>query len=219
MSWYDVLIAGLGITATVAIIVLVFVPVIGVGIPLFVWFPWHTVLMTTGFLLFMSLGRRIYVVELPEGMDRSKRRRRILHSCLMTAASICICIGYIGIYMPHLPKMRFFGYDFKKHEWAPFANILHVYLGYAAISLVLFQCSVGPLKMMALSGGVQKYKFHGLIGHITHHVGIAAVLSALYMMKGWSVPLRLVVACCAIGIPLATCAAPSTPNAVNKNNP
>merc|ERR1719161_3425878 len=148
-----------------------------------------------GFAFFMSLGRRAYHVDLPASLDGSKPNRRIIHAGLMVTAGVCIAVGYAAIYIPHKPMGQFFGYDFKQHQWKPFLRVLHVYLGYAAIVLVIYQMIIGYLKMKALSDGLANYPNHALIGVSAHYIGMAAVLVGLYIMP-WSLSMRLVVGCC-----------------------
>ena len=44
-------------------------------------------------------------------------------------ATVCVALGFAGIFIAHYPGKQFFGYDFNKAEWKPLARILHVYLG------------------------------------------------------------------------------------------
>lgn len=189
MGGYDKIITGLGIGSTAAIALAAFAPGIGAGMPISSTFAWHTVFMTLGFAVFMSLGRRAYKAELPENMDTSRQSRRMLHIYLMVAATVCVVVGYAGIFIAHYPGKQFFGYDFTKAEWKPIFRILHVYLGYAAIALVLFQIVIGTAKIQALKEGLAKYGFHPDVGSIAHCFGLVAICAGAYIMP-WNPVLR-----------------------------
>lgn len=201
MGGYDKLITGLGLGSTAAIAVAAFVPGIGAGMPLNSVFAWHTVMMTLGFAVFMSLGRRAYQMELPENVyaDTSKQGRRMLHVCLMVTATMCVILGYAGIFIAHYPSKQFFGYDFTKAEWKPIMRILHVYLGYSAIALVIFQVLIGALKIKALQEGLAKFKFHGQVGPIAHVIGLCAICAGAYIMP-WNPALRVAAGASVMGI-------------------
>eukprot|EP00746_Dinoflagellata_sp_MGD_P143464 gnl/MRDRNA2_/MRDRNA2_76291_c0_seq1.p1 gnl/MRDRNA2_/MRDRNA2_76291_c0~~gnl/MRDRNA2_/MRDRNA2_76291_c0_seq1.p1 ORF type:complete len:249 (+),score=49.07 gnl/MRDRNA2_/MRDRNA2_76291_c0_seq1:84-749(+) len=203
MGGYDKIIAGLGLGSTAAIAAAAFAPGIGAGMPISSTFAWHTVMMTLGFAVFMSLGRRAYKMELPDNMDTSKQSRRMLHVCLMITATLCVALGYSGIFIAHYPGKQFFGYDFTKAEWKPIFRILHVYLGYAAVTLVVFQVLVGALKIQALQEGLAKFKFHGQVGPVAHYIGLCAICAGAYIMP-WNPVLRAAVAMGVMGIAVLT---------------
>jgi len=196
MGGYDKVIAGLGLGSTAAIFGAAFV---GAGMPINSVFAWHTVLMTLGFAFFMSLGRRAYHADLPEAMDSSKQGRRKLHICFMVTAFLCVVLGYAGIFTAHLPGKQFFGYDFTKEEWKPLARILHVYLGYAAIAMVLFQVIIGALKIKALQDGLARYGIHGKVGPYAHQLGLMAICAGAYIMP-WDPRLRIAAGAGVVGI-------------------
>eukprot|EP00746_Dinoflagellata_sp_MGD_P037055 gnl/MRDRNA2_/MRDRNA2_188977_c0_seq1.p2 gnl/MRDRNA2_/MRDRNA2_188977_c0~~gnl/MRDRNA2_/MRDRNA2_188977_c0_seq1.p2 ORF type:complete len:160 (+),score=34.62 gnl/MRDRNA2_/MRDRNA2_188977_c0_seq1:62-481(+) len=121
----------------------------------------------------------------------------------MVTATLCVALGYAGIFTAHYPGKQFFGYDFTKAEWKPLFRILHVYLGYAAVALVVFQVLIGALKIKAIQEGLAKYKFHGQVGPVAHYIGLCAICAGAYMMP-WNPVLRAVVATGVMGIAVLT---------------
>jgi len=189
MGGYDKFISGLGLGSTAAIAAATFAPGIGAGMPISSAFAWHTVMMMLGFAVFLSLGRRAYKMELPDmvalNMGTSKQGRRMLHVSLMVTATLCVALGYAGIFIAHSPSKEFFGYDFSKQEWKPVSRILHVYLGYAAIALVLSQVLIGAVKIQPPQDGLAKIRFHDLAKFLTpyvHCIGLMAICAGAYIL-------------------------------------
>lgn len=183
VSSWDYAIGACGISSVVAVMVMF-------GLPKAVWFIWHPILMTMGFAAMMSIGRRVYHIDMS---DMAKPARRRLHAALMVCAAFSVLVGYVCIFMAHLPMEQFFGYDFKKKEWKPWERVVHVYMGYASVALVLFQVIVGGMKYQWLQVGHYTYRFHGDVGRITHVMGIATICMGVIIMASWSIIARVII--------------------------
>lgn len=152
------------------------------------YFGWHPVFMSLGFGLFMTGGRRVYRLELPGAPDKMERRK--IHTGVMGTVALLVGIGYSMIFLAHLPKLQFFGFDFMKGEWKAPLRIVHVVLGYMAVGLVIFQAAIGVQKIQS---PVPIKKFHGDVGKATHSLGLLALGIGPYLMK-WSGPEKNIVA-------------------------
>eukprot|EP00929_Paragymnodinium_shiwhaense_P074888 TRINITY_DN38305_c0_g1_i1.p1 TRINITY_DN38305_c0_g1~~TRINITY_DN38305_c0_g1_i1.p1 ORF type:complete len:239 (+),score=15.15 TRINITY_DN38305_c0_g1_i1:86-802(+) len=169
----------------------------GGSIPLSVPFGWHPVLMCAGFSCWMPLGRWIYVTDALGGdkladAAADKERRRPFHRALMTGAAAAVIGGYVAIFYAHLPKQVFFGYDFKQGQWnEDLSRLLHVYLGYLLVVLVLAQACMGLLKAYTLQHrGVRRFAFHGSLGKLIIQLGAFNILVATWFWK-WSLAFKL----------------------------
>merc|ERR1719240_232470 len=156
-------------------------PIAGGSMPLGIWFTWHQILMTLAFPCLMVIGKWVYVAD---GLGE-KRDRRSVHRILMMAAWACTLVGYLAVLMDHLPERQFFGYDFALHAWKSPGVLVHTYIGYVAVLLVLFQAPMGLVKMDFLRSGVKIFTFHGRLGNMIIPLGA----------------LNIVVACCWWGWP------------------
>ncbi|CAE8595467.1 unnamed protein product, partial [Polarella glacialis] len=88
-----------------------------------------------------------------------------MHRAFMGSAAIVMLLGYLAIFMAHLPNRMFFGYDFKKQEWKPMIKVAHSWVGYALLVGVLAQGYMGAMKLKLLKAtGERQYTFHGLMG-------------------------------------------------------
>lgn len=173
-------------------------PVKGGSLPIHLAFGWHPVLMTMAFPCLMVLGRMAYLADDLLGLPRSdKPARRLVHRACMVSAALVMLGGYLCIFIAHWPTRQFLGYDFKQHTWKPISRVLHVYLGYLSIGLVLAQVFMGLRKAEALRLGRRTLTFHGTLGKAIIVLGSAAVLAAVrfwawsYAVKGLFVLLCL----------------------------
>lgn len=179
-------------TCVVVVLVCVgmFADVKGGNMPPQKWFPWHTVFMTLSFLCLMPLGRYAYIFE------QGSSNRRSIHKFVQSFAVIAMLVGYLCIFMAHLPAQKYFGYDFKHGKWSPdYKRVLHAWIGYALLLLVLIQAAVGFMK--AASYAKEKgsiYKWHGSLGKAIMLLGGINVLLAIRFWawnKSMQVPLYI----------------------------
>merc|ERR1712232_635742 len=102
--------------------------------------------------------------------------------------------GYVGIFMAHLPKRSFFGYDFLNHQWTVPARIIHGWLGYAVLTLCIAQASMGIAKMAALNESKTRiFTFHGTLGKAIITMGATNIVIACYFWA-WSTPMKSAIA-------------------------
>merc|ERR1719313_2902979 len=64
----------------------------------------------------MSWGRWSYKSDASWGADKKETRRK-LHGGIMALATMVALAGYLCIFMAHLAKKSFFGYQFDTHSW------------------------------------------------------------------------------------------------------
>mmetsp|Transcript_5990 Transcript_5990/g.13901 ORF Transcript_5990/g.13901 Transcript_5990/m.13901 type:complete len:225 (+) Transcript_5990:219-893(+) len=166
--------------------------------PLNGWFGWHPVLMTLAFGCLMPLGSIMQKVDRQLTHLDSKEDRRNAHRAFMSLAVFFMLLGYLCIFQAHRPVHKYLGYDFVKHEWAPWQRLVHIYCGYAAMTLALYQAVTGMLKIRNLSlHGTGSYKNHGKIGEFVLTLGLVAILMAISFWM-WSTTLKLLIALLAI---------------------
>jgi len=177
--------ACLGSVALMAIAM--FAPVMGGGMDPKIWFGWHPVLMTLAFPCLMTMGRWSYLT----GDDRPLASQRTLHGVLMGLGSLAMLLGYLAIFEAHLPQAKFFGYDFKNKVWAEYKRVIHVYLGYLLILVVLVQACMGAWKMRVLGTGRKVMTFHGSLGKAIVLLGCVNILIAIRFWF-WSSGMKVV---------------------------
>uniref|UniRef100_A0A7S1MSZ8 Cytochrome b561 domain-containing protein n=1 Tax=Alexandrium catenella TaxID=2925 RepID=A0A7S1MSZ8_ALECA len=148
------------ITVVVLVIVGLFTAAPGGGQNAKHWFPWHPVLMTIAFPALMSLGRFTFLTN----EVRSMETRRKDHRLIMVVATVAMLFGYLCIFMAHLPKRRFFGYDFNTRQWGDYRRVAHAWLGYLLIFMVLAQSCTGIRKLSFLQAGKRILVSHGNFG-------------------------------------------------------
>mmetsp|Transcript_31727 Transcript_31727/g.73635 ORF Transcript_31727/g.73635 Transcript_31727/m.73635 type:complete len:227 (-) Transcript_31727:166-846(-) len=173
----SVAVAGLGSVVLTAIGM--FGPVVGGNMDPKVWFAWHPIFMSLAFPCLMTYGKWVYVVN----DDRPLSARRTLHGVCMSTASLAMLIGYLCIFMAHLPQEKFFGYDFKNGKWAEYRRVVHVYLGYLLICAVLVQALVGARKLQLLGKGQRTLTFHGKLGKV---IMVLAGLNIIIAVRFWA---------------------------------
>ncbi|CAE7736216.1 unnamed protein product, partial [Symbiodinium pilosum] len=132
----------------------------GGGLALSAPFAWHPILMSIAFPCLMVLGRWAYVTDLIE----DKSTRRIVHGSLMSLAALVALGGYVAMFKAHWPIKQYFGYNFTTHKWAVPARVIHDLIGYAVLSLVLFQATIGMVKIVKLQSKIKSFTFHGTLG-------------------------------------------------------
>mmetsp|Transcript_99985 Transcript_99985/g.158258 ORF Transcript_99985/g.158258 Transcript_99985/m.158258 type:complete len:236 (-) Transcript_99985:97-804(-) len=155
------------------------------------WFGWHPVLMTLAFPVLMTLGRW----SRADGAwgTTSKDQRSKVHGCIMAVATVIAIVGYFCIFMSHLAKGSFFGYDFKEKHWNPDKfRIAHSILGYVVLSALISQAVMGLIKIDAKfkKEPVHMFLFHGTMGKIVMLGGTANMVTAT-VFWGWSAPTKV----------------------------
>ena len=73
--------------------------------------------------------------------------------------------------MSHIKTPSFFGYNFSTHTWAVPSRIVHDFLGYSVLLMVMFQAVVGLMKFWKLQAGEKSFPFHGSLGKIIMILG------------------------------------------------
>jgi len=145
------------------------------------WFSWHPVLMSLAFPCLMMFGRYSYLVS----GEHMMQRRRLAHRIFMTSVLVAMLLGYLCVFLAHLPKRRFFGYDFRHGEWAEYKRVGHAFLGYAIILAVLLQAGMGTCKLQSLIAGKKSITYHGNFGKA---IILAAAFNVLLAIRLWSWP-------------------------------
>jgi len=161
----------------------------GGGLPISIWFGWHPVLMSAAFPFLMTIGRWSYV-----GFGlQNKNARRQAHRIAMSLSAVATCVGYLAIFMAHLPAKKFFGYNFNNNKWNPdWKCIVHSLFGYFVVLSVLGQAAMGMLKMSTLqTSGRRTFTFHGTLGKIIIWSGAVNILLAVWFW-GWSAVMKTV---------------------------
>eukprot|EP00971_Amphidinium_carterae_P315640 6274058-Amphidinium_carterae.1 len=110
----------------------------------------------------------------------------------MGLAVLAAVIGYLCIFMAHLPKKTFFGYNFESQTWLPkWTQIAHAWLGYAILLGSLVQGFIGPMKVSAINGGHRKFTWHGQVGKLIM-LGASIVLCLAVSFQAWTWQLKIV---------------------------
>eukprot|EP00747_Dinoflagellata_sp_TGD_P181774 gnl/TRDRNA2_/TRDRNA2_35717_c0_seq1.p1 gnl/TRDRNA2_/TRDRNA2_35717_c0~~gnl/TRDRNA2_/TRDRNA2_35717_c0_seq1.p1 ORF type:complete len:244 (+),score=35.07 gnl/TRDRNA2_/TRDRNA2_35717_c0_seq1:50-733(+) len=166
----------------IAVIVGLFANIPGGNMPAHIWFTWHPILMSIAFPCLMVCGRWAYIGEL---WGPSKAVRRSIHRATMVLATVAMIVGYIAIFIAHWPKRQFFGYQFKDSKWIDdWKRMVHVWLGYGILILVLAQASMGMLKLKRLQDtGERTLTFHGTLGKVIAIAGGANILMAVWFWQ------------------------------------
>lgn len=162
----DLLVVAIAVGIALLVSAGMFSNMTGGGLKPAMWFAWHPVLMTVAFPCLMTLGRWSYVSDDSWGVE-GKPARRILHGSLMGMASVTALIGYVCIFMAHLAKQSFFGYNFATDAWSPQSwRIFHSIFGYVVLLAMLAQATVGLRKAYKLTSGIRTMTFHGMMGKV-----------------------------------------------------
>jgi hypothetical protein len=164
---------------------------LGGSLSLGTWFGWHPVLMTLAFPCLMTLGRW----SRADGAwgTTSKVQRTKVHGSVMAIATIVAIVGYIAIFMAHLAKGSFFGYDFKNKQWNPDKfRVAHSILGYIVLSAMVSQAVMGLIKIDAKlkKDPVIMFAFHGTMGKVVMLGGTANMVFAT-IFWGWTLPTKM----------------------------
>ena len=138
-------------------------------------FTWHPILMTLAFSCFMVLGRWAYVTD----SLGDKVKQRPVHRAFMALGALFALGGYAAIFVAHVQKPTFFGYNFHTRSWAVPTRVLHDLFGYGVLLLTLTQASMGLQKLAKLSGCEDLYlSWYPREGH--HAPGICTNCHCLY---------------------------------------
>eukprot|EP00929_Paragymnodinium_shiwhaense_P066016 TRINITY_DN33078_c0_g1_i1.p1 TRINITY_DN33078_c0_g1~~TRINITY_DN33078_c0_g1_i1.p1 ORF type:complete len:240 (+),score=35.60 TRINITY_DN33078_c0_g1_i1:71-790(+) len=155
-------------------------------------FPWHAVCMSISYLCLLTIGRWSYTADLRVFGDKPTRRN--FHRYCMVAATGFATLGYLAIFMAHLPGKKFFGYDFKAGAWnLDKTRIAHSLLGYFVLGLMLFQ---------VVATNIRIFPFHRYLGKaIAVAAGVNFALATYFWP--WSMSFKAVVygltaLCCSI---------------------
>ncbi|CAE8695246.1 unnamed protein product [Polarella glacialis] len=97
-----------------------------------------------------------------------------MHRAFMGSAAIVMLLGYLAIFMAHLPNRMFFGYDFKKQEWKPMIKVAHSWVGYALLVGVLAQGYMGAMKLKLLKATGFGSRLRAIMG--TQSVGVLGIV-------------------------------------------
>lgn len=173
-------------------------------------FTWHPILMSSAFPCLMVLGRWVYVTD----SLGDKQQQRPAHRGVMMLSTLVAIGGYIAIFMAHIKTPSFFGYNFAKHTWAVPSRIVHDFLGYSVLLLMLFQATVGLMKYWKLQAGQKSFPFHGSLGKLIILLGSGNILTACIFWS-WSMAFKALLAGLALSAALcgAFWPAPERPEA------
>ena len=164
-------------------------PLAGGGGTLSTSFAWHPILMSIAFPCLMVLGRWAYVTE----SLGDKQEQRSAHRGLMMLSSTVGILAYVAIFMAHVKTPSFFGYNFSTHTWAVPSRIIHDFLGYTVLLMMIFQAVVGLMKFWKLQAGEKSFQFHGSLGKVIMILGAGNIVTAC-IFWGWSPAYKVLVA-------------------------
>merc|ERR1719464_240517 len=142
-------------------------------------FPWHPVLMTLAFPCLMTWGRHVYTAF--EHLPNYKRWR--LHRSLMLGGGLAMLMGYLCIFLAHLPHRKFFGHNFDTGGWSEYKRILHAFIGYIVIFGVIMQSFMGFLKTRLSTKAYKTFTFHGTLGK---GILLLAALNMIIAVRMWA---------------------------------
>merc|ERR1719321_1051233 len=101
----------------------------------------------------------------------------------MALASVVALAGYLCIFMAHLAKKSFFGYQFDTQTWNPDSKrVAHSILGYIVLIALVFQACIG---MKKYSSETRILTFHGVLGKVVMVAGAVNMLLAI-LFWSWS---------------------------------
>lgn len=187
LAIYEGVVPVLGVLVALLVVLGMLGPFAGGSMSLSVWFTWHPILMSLAFPCLMVSGKWVYVAE---GYGETSERRSA-HRVIMVLAWASTVVGYFAIFVAHLPKRQFFGYDFIAHEWKPSMRVVHVFVGYLAVLLVLVQAPMGLAKFERLREYAEKiFTFHGSLGNFIIASGVFNVCNVC-VWWGWPMWLKL----------------------------
>ena len=160
-------------------------------------FTWHPILMTLAFSCFMVLGRWAYVTD----SLGDKVKQRPVHRAFMALGALFAMGGYAAIFVAHVQKPTFFGYNFHTRSWAVPTRVLHDLFGYGVLLLTLIQASMGLQKLAKLSAGVKVFTFHGTLGKAIMLLASVQIVIACIIWP-WATPLKILIGVLAVGAAL-----------------
>ncbi|CAJ1395854.1 unnamed protein product [Effrenium voratum] len=172
-------------------------PVKGGGGSLSSTFTWHPILMSIGFPCLMMMGRWAYVTD----SLGDKEQQRSVHGTIMALATLAAVAGYVCIFLAHVTKRSFFGYNFAEHTWAQPTRVAHDLMGYGILILTLAQASMGLFKA---TKSAASFKFHGSMGKVIMVLAAGNIVLACFI-QGWSTAYRVLVA--GLVVAVTACAA------------
>ncbi len=143
---------------------------------------WHPILMTFGFALCMNEG--LLAFYFGDMLDEERADSRKKHGMLQVLSIISILAGYIVMFIHHFGSKNSDGTN--KTVWeahfgagSPPIVLLHVWLGYALITLTLLNVIVGIQKYFTkLKSGKSIAKWHGKLGLVIYILGIFNIVVA-----------------------------------------
>eukprot|EP00438_Fugacium_kawagutii_P014156 Skav213269 [mRNA] locus=scaffold2944:60839:61501:+ [translate_table: standard] len=168
-----------------------------VGTKLSTSFTWHPILMSLAFSFFMVLGRWAYVTD----SLGDKPKQRPVHRALMILGALCAVGGYVAIFVAHVQKPTFFGYNFHTQTWAVPTRVIHDLFGYGILLLTLAQASMGLQKLVKLNAGMKRFTFHGDLGKAILLLASVQIVIACIIWP-WATALKILTGVFAVGAAL-----------------
>ena len=168
-----------------------------VGTKLSTSFTWHPILMSIAFSCFMVMGRWAYVTD----SLGDKLKQRPVHRAFMVLGALFAIGGYVAIFVAHVQKPTFFGYNFHTHSWAVPTRVLHDLFGYGVLLLTLTQASMGLQKLAKLNSGVKIFTFHGSLGKAILLLAAVQIVIACIIWP-WATYLKVIIGILAVGAAL-----------------
>mmetsp|Transcript_23208 Transcript_23208/g.43625 ORF Transcript_23208/g.43625 Transcript_23208/m.43625 type:complete len:216 (-) Transcript_23208:62-709(-) len=151
-------------------------------------FTWHPILMSLAFPCLMVLGRWAYVSE---SVGEKPQQRSVHRSFMMLSATAGVA-GYVMIFLSHVKTPSFFGYNFATHTWAVPSRIVHDFLGYSVLLLMLAQAVMGLMKLAKLQTGERSFTFHGQLGKAIIVLGASNIVVACVFWS-WTPTTKIVI--------------------------
>eukprot|EP00747_Dinoflagellata_sp_TGD_P169137 gnl/TRDRNA2_/TRDRNA2_197308_c0_seq1.p1 gnl/TRDRNA2_/TRDRNA2_197308_c0~~gnl/TRDRNA2_/TRDRNA2_197308_c0_seq1.p1 ORF type:complete len:239 (-),score=32.98 gnl/TRDRNA2_/TRDRNA2_197308_c0_seq1:92-808(-) len=162
-------------------------------------FTYHPVFMSIGFALILSLGFWMYNYEdLPGEWIDTRPGRRQTHGVLQSTGAVLIVLGYAAVVRAHRQDDDAALFSVTDTEWSftgpTIVRMLHIIVGYTALTLLPVQVCIGVLKYRVLTddedGNDEAWSIHELIGNALFSSGIINILLGVWLWRGWSLPVK-----------------------------
>mmetsp|Transcript_108538 Transcript_108538/g.305934 ORF Transcript_108538/g.305934 Transcript_108538/m.305934 type:complete len:650 (-) Transcript_108538:317-2266(-) len=149
-----------------------------------VLFVGHAVLMSVAFLPLLSAGLMSYaspnlvLANFFGAGSGTALQRHFAHGMLNGSASLCAVAGYLCIYKAHSKTgASQLGLD-TGNAWS---RVLHVWIGYFVLGLLLLQSLSGVVKLAARYIGRHALRFHSSLGRVIYGLAATNQLIAYYL--------------------------------------
>lgn len=135
-------------------------------------FNWHPILMTLGFVIFMT--EAVLAYKAPWSTSFSRATRKLIHWVLHSCAALSICFGLLAVFNSHNLKLP-----------VPMPNLYsaHSYLGIFTVALAAFQFLLGLAAYLwpkfSLSTRVALGPVHRFLGMSTWALGMATIATGV----------------------------------------